>query len=58
VEAERALIDFKAGKTELFSVKLTDGIANRRIQSRFAEMDNRKQVLNINDTVYHLTTAH
>ncbi|HMA86630.1 MAG TPA: hypothetical protein VKN73_13070 [Desulfosalsimonadaceae bacterium] len=57
VEADRAVIDFEAGSTELFSVKLTDMIANRTIQSRTAELDNRARVLNIKDTAYRLAAG-
>lgn len=57
VEAERAVIDFEAGETELFNVRLTDRAANRTIQSRFAELDNRTKVLKIKDSVYRLAAG-
>ncbi|MDZ7832078.1 MAG: hypothetical protein U5L07_10040 [Desulfobacterales bacterium] len=58
VEADRAIIDFKTGATELFKVRLADKIANQTLHSRFAELDNRTKVLQIKDTVYQLTAGH
>ena len=57
VEADRAVIDFEAGSTELFRVKLTDTSANRTIQSRTAELENRTRVLKIKDSVYRLAAG-
>jgi len=57
IEADRAVIDFEAGDSELFNVMLTDMSADRTIKSRFAELDNRSKVFKIKDTVYRLSAS-